>query len=111
MKYIPIHPALVLLIAVIICGLIEDAPAATHRGAAITNATKSGMPMARKQRIETSKGGKFIYTAIAKPRFCFAVKNGRIAYMSEENAVKFGATRFRLSSDARKAAAKFTKTK
>jgi hypothetical protein len=107
MKYIKIHPALVLLIAVITCGLMEDTKADSRvKGAAIINATKSGMPVARKQRI----GKTYIYTARAKEGFCWAVKGEKIAYMSNERAVEFGAVRFRLSHLARKAA-KLNKSK
>lgn len=110
MKFIKIHPAITLLIAVIVCGLIEDAPAASRvKGEAITNATKAGMPIARKQRIETSRGTSFIYTAIAKKGYCFAVKSGRIAYMSNERAAKLGVRTFSMSHKARTFAKTYTK--
>ena len=107
MKYIPINPALVLLAALLACGLIESLPAAAHRGVAIKNATESAMPMARKQTVGKTR----IYTARAKPGYTFAVKNGKVLYMGAKRAAKLGAKLFSMSHLARKEAAKFTKTK
>ena len=107
MKYIPINPALVLLAALLACGLIESLPAANqkHRGVAIQNATESAMPMARKQTVGKTR----IYTARAKPGYTFAVKNGKVLYMDAKRAAKLGAKLFSMSHLARKEAAKFTK--
>ena len=109
MKYIPINPALVLLAALLACGLMESLPAAgqKHRGAAIQNATESAMPMARKQKV----GDTRIYTARAKPGFVFAVKSGKVIYMDAKRAAKLGAACFSMSHAARREAAKFTQTK
>ena len=110
MKFIKIHPAITLLIAVIACGLIEDAPAASRmKGEAITNATKAGMPVARTQRIGKGSDSIRVYTAIAKRGYCFAVKNGRIAYISNERAAKLGARTFSMSHRARAFAKTYTK--
>jgi hypothetical protein len=108
-KYIPINPALVLLAALLACGLMESLPAAgqKHRGAAIQNATESAMPMARKQKV----GDTRIYTARAKPGFTFAVKSGKVIYMDAKRAAKLGAACFSMSHAARIEAARFTKTK
>ena len=105
MKHLPINPALVLLAALLACGLIESLPAATHRGVAIQNATESAMPMARKQKV----GKTMIYTARAKSGYTFAVKNGKVLYMDAKRAAKLGAKLFSMSHLARKEAARFTK--
>ena len=108
-KHIPINPALVLLAALLACGLMESLPAASqkHYGAAIQNASESAMPMARKQMVGYAK----IYTARAKPGFTFAVKNGKVLYMDAKRAAKLGAECFRMSHLARLEAARFTQTK
>ena len=107
MKYLPINPTIVLLTALLVCGLMESLPAANqkHRGAAIQNATESAMPMARKQKV----GDTRIYTARAKSGYTFAVKNGKVLYMDVKRATKLSAKLFSMSHLARKEAAKFTK--
>jgi hypothetical protein len=90
-----------LIIALLIISLSPVIHAKTQ-GVSIINATKQGMPMARKQRISPTS---YIYTARAKKGFCFAVKGKKIAYMSKEMATKLKAKQFSLSHEARKFAA------
>lgn len=106
-----IHTALVLLISVIVCGSINNAKAASSslKGVSISNATKSAMPIARKQKVGSGVTAYYIYTAKAKSGFCFAVKGKKIVYMRKESATKYGAKQFSMSHTARAAARKAVK--
>lgn len=108
MKYISIHPAIVLLAALLACGLMESLPAATRATrASITNASGRAMPIERKQK--SRYYGRF--TAIAKSGYTFAVKNNRIIYMSKERAISCGAKQFDASHKAREAVTPTSKNK
>ena len=61
----------------------------TLQASYIQNASGAAMPIAKKQLL----GDSFIYTAIAKKGYTFAVKNNRVIYMSIENANKHKASK------------------
>ena len=94
---------IIYLIAIILCGLMEELPAqrAGIKANSIKNLTESAMPVSRTQWI----GRKRIYTAVAKSGFTFAYKNGRVFYMESEKAKKYGARCFAKSIDALRHAA------
>ena len=102
-KHIPIHPALVLLAALLACGLMESLPAANQkiRGRAIQNVSKGAMPVARMQKVGNT--GRKIYTSRAKAGYCFAVKNGKILYMSTQRAIKLEAQTYAWANHAQSA--------
>ena len=91
-----------IIIALLIISIAPIIQAKTQ-GAAIVNGTKSAMPIAKTQRVSVNK---VEYTARAKSGFCFAVKGGKVIYMSVEKAEKFGAETFTMSHSARRYAAK-----
>ena len=85
-------------LAIIITFTTVHTSSGKSQGEAIPNATKSAMPIARKQKV----GKLYFYTARAKTGFCFAVKNGKIAYMSIERADKLEAKKYSYSHIARR---------
>jgi len=89
MKYIKIHPAITLLIAVIVCGLVETAPA--QQGYIVS---PTGV-VTKLSGNNIGQGGGSVNKwrhAVLKKGECYAVKNNKMLVLTIEQAKKYKAS-------------------
>jgi len=92
-----------MLSTIIMCGSIQAANQKIQ-GRSIQNVSKGAMPVAKMQQVGGT--GRKIYTSRAKAGYCFAVKNGKILYMSTQRAIKLEAKTYTWSHHAQSSASK-----
>lgn len=93
----------ILLLAAILIAATSTTQASNQkiRGQSIQNVSKGAMPVAKMQQVGGT--GRKIYTARAKTGYCFAVKNGKILYMSTQRATKLEAQTYAWAHHAQSA--------